>query len=120
MGPTGALREVVILKALSFERKLDFLNTILIARAVTLDNTKQDEVQSYNDLVKQYEDAFYYKSPKIAATKKKITPEMLERLIGKKDKNRKKGKKITFSTGKPVDRNLTGIDISELSKTLMK
>jgi len=87
---------------------------------VTLDTTKQDQVQAYNEIVKQYEDAFFYKIPKITAASKDITPEMLERIIGKKEKNAKKSPKITFSTGKSVDKDMAGIDLSELAKTLIK
>ena len=112
------MREVVILKALSFDRKVDYLKTLLITKSVTLDQTQPKAVQDYNDLIKQYEDAFYYKSPQITSTDKDITEDMLARLIG--DRKKKKVSKHIFTTADRVSDELNNVTFSELSKTLIK
>lgn len=112
------MREVVILKALSFDRKLEFLQTLLIAKAVTLNSDDQEGIKTYNKIVQQYEDTYNYKIPKPITAKKDITPEMFEKIVNR-GKTQDKPKMVSFTTSAQIKDDLN-VDISELAQTLKK
>jgi len=118
LGSAGSLREAVILKSMAFDRKADFLKTIMLSRAATLDTASAEQMESYKKLVHEYEDMFYYR---IKITKEKnaegISEEMLKNLIGTK-----KGKmhKISFTAGKKIEKELVNTSIVELTREGIK
>ena len=124
MGPAGELREAVILKALAFERKTEFLKTLLISRSAILNPSSAEQIDSYKQLMQEYEDAFYYKMPAITqsgettkAGTKEISPDMLQKVMGKK---RGKMRKLSFTTGGKLEKNMQNTDLNTLAKQRMK
>lgn len=124
MGPTGELREVVILKALAFERKTEFLKTLLISRSAILNPSSEEQINNYRELMQEYEDSYYYKMPDTAKASKTskagtadISLSTLQKVMGKK---RGKMKKLSFTTGDRLEKNMQSTNLNTLAKQRMK
>lgn len=118
------MREAVILKALAFERKTEFLKTLLISHSAILNIASTEQTDSYRALMQEYEDSFNYKMPAITqsgkankAGTKEISLDMLQKVMGSK---RGKMRKLSFTTGNRLEKDMQNASLSELAKKRMK
>jgi len=98
------------------EREIQFLQTIITAKAATVDRTSESEIKVYNDLLSEYRTLIFNLNREIdteSASDEQIMESDLSRLIGKEGGKEKKVV-ISASVGEKITKDITSTSIKNI------
>lgn len=106
---------MILLQMLDVEREKEFIQTMITAKAATIDRTSESEIKVYNDLLSDYRTLMFNlgrKTDDKDSTEDEIMESDLRSLIGKAGKERKIV--MTANAENKVNQDIESISIKNI------